>query len=279
MSANFFVLIIFVCIVATLVLLLRPFVKEKRVGWMALAGAALIPLAVVALYASVGQPDALLSGDRNDDRISQRASEKAVPAVPGFDTQGGKIGSVSNLVDGLAARLSAGDGDGGDWLLLAQSYDHLGNTDQARAAYREAAERGAVDQSLEQKLLFGSAKTTKGDLGFRIVGTLVADDAARQMIPPDATIFVVARAADGPAMPIAVAKYAATSLPLSFSLDTSNLMLPDGQASRYKRFTIYARVSKTGDASVAMQDIVSNRVDTSSVAVNVELALHSETEG
>jgi cytochrome c-type biogenesis protein CcmH/NrfG len=63
-----------------------------------------------------------------------------------------KAASVSILVGGLEARLEASPEDAKGWILLARSYDHLGEHDKAWNAYARARDLGTTDTSLELKL-------------------------------------------------------------------------------------------------------------------------------
>jgi cytochrome c-type biogenesis protein CcmH len=62
-------------------------------------------------------------------------------------------------------------------------------------------------------------------------------------IDPNTTLFVFARAAEGPRMPLAVHKGKAKDLPLSVSLDDSMAMVPNMSLSRFPQIVIGARLS------------------------------------
>lgn len=63
-----------------------------------------------------------------------------------------KAASVGMLIGGLEARLEASPDDAKGWILLARSYDHLGEHDKAWTAYSRARDLGMTDTSLELKL-------------------------------------------------------------------------------------------------------------------------------
>jgi cytochrome c-type biogenesis protein CcmH len=59
---------------------------------------------------------------------------------------------VNSLLAGLEQQLRDDPGDATGWLLLAKSYDHLGRTSDAAAAYDRATELGKSDNDLEARL-------------------------------------------------------------------------------------------------------------------------------
>ena len=73
-------------------------------------------------------------------------------------------------------------------------------------------------------------------------------------LDPDATLFVFARAASGPPMPLAIERLPASRLPLTITLDESKGMLPDMKLSMFPQVVVGARVSKSGDATPSSGD-------------------------
>jgi len=90
---------------------------------------------------------------------------------------------------------------------------------------------------------------------------------------PNDTLFVFARAAQGPRMPLALMKRTVKDLPLEFALDDSMAMMPNLKLSNFSSVVIGARVSKAGDAMPASGDLqgFSQPVKVGSAGVDVRI--------
>jgi cytochrome c-type biogenesis protein CcmH len=89
----------------------------------------------------------------------------------------------------------------------------------------------------------------------RVSGTVTLDAALRARAAPEDTVFVYARAAQGPRMPLAIVKVQVKDLPYDFSLDDSMAMMPEMKLSAFTEIIVGARVSKSGSAKPAAGDL------------------------
>ncbi len=90
---------------------------------------------------------------------------------------------------------------------------------------------------------------------------------------PGDTVFVFARAAQGPRVPLALLRRQVKDLPFEFSLDDSMAMMPDFTLSKYAPVIVGARISHSGDAIAAAGDLqgFSKPVGVGASGVNVTI--------
>lgn len=92
-----------------------------------------------------------------------------------------------------------------------------------------------------------------GDAVIRGTVTIAGTLAAR--VAPTDTLFVFARAIDGPPMPLAAVRTRAGVWPVAFTLDDSSAMAQGMALSKFAHVNIVARVSRLGNATSQPGDI------------------------
>jgi cytochrome c-type biogenesis protein CcmH len=85
------------------------------------------------------------------------------------------------------------------------------------------------------------------DAAARVEVRVELDGALKERVSPSDTVFVFARAPQGPRMPLAVARRAVQDLPLTIVLDDSLAMAPEMRMSRFSEVVVGARVSRSGN--------------------------------
>src|SRR5690606_20874725 len=81
------------------------------------------------------------------------------------------------------------------------------------------------------------------------------DPALAADVAPGDALFVYARAAQGPPMPLAIRRLTADRLPLDIVLDDSMGMLPNLKLSMFPEVVIGARISRSGNAIAQSGDL------------------------
>lgn len=128
----------------------------------------------------------------------------------------------------------------------------------------------------EAQALAAQHKPAAGAAG--LTGTVRLSPELAARIAPGDTVFVLARAADGPRMPLAVARTTADKLPYRFSLDDSTAMSPGATISSQKNLVVVARISRSGKATPAKGDIEGSSKPVAPGADNIEVVLSRVVE-
>jgi cytochrome c-type biogenesis protein CcmH len=88
-----------------------------------------------------------------------------------------------------------------------------------------------------------------------VAGSVTLAAALKDKAAPGDTVFVFARAAEGPRMPLAIVRAQVKDLPLQFTLDDSQAMSPSARLSTAGRVVVGARISKSGNATPQPGDL------------------------
>ena len=81
------------------------------------------------------------------------------------------------------------------------------------------------------------------------------DPALKDKAAPNDTVFIFAKAVNGPPMPLAVVRKTVADLPLTVTLDDTQAMTPQLKLSSFDRVTVGARISSSGNAMAKPGDL------------------------
>ncbi|HEV8261361.1 MAG TPA: c-type cytochrome biogenesis protein CcmI [Burkholderiales bacterium] len=134
----------------------------------------------------------------------------------------------------------------------------------------------ALSAGLSEARLLSTGKKTVAAVPApgRVSGTVTLDAALRPRAAPEDTVFVYARAAQGPRMPLAIVKVQVKDLPYNFSLDDSMAMIPEMKLSAFNEVIVGARVSRSGSAKPAAGDLEGASATVSPGANGVTVAIN-----
>jgi len=116
---------------------------------------------------------------------------------------------------------------------------------QARAAPAAATDVNAEDANAADAAPSSATLKVQVKLDPKLAGK----------VSPDDTLFVYARAINGPPMPLAVARLKASALPASVTLTDAMAMTPQLKLSSFPRVQVSARISKSGNAMPQAGDL------------------------
>jgi len=89
----------------------------------------------------------------------------------------------------------------------------------------------------------------------RVTGKVRISDRLKGRVRPGDTLFIFAKAVQGPPMPLAVKKVKAGELPFAFELDDSMAMNAQMRLSRFQDVVVVARISQSGNAMPESGDL------------------------
>jgi cytochrome c-type biogenesis protein CcmH len=158
--------------------------------------------------------------------------------------------------------------------MAASAAQQLGNLSQALEYYRRLEPLVEGDTRLQISRIIASLSDSSAAGGVRtavagnepsaaIPGTPAAsvrvvvdlDPSLKVRTDPEDTVFIFARAMNGPPMPLAVVRKSVADLPVAVVLDDSLAMTPDMKLSDFEQLRIGARISKTGSAAAQSGDL------------------------
>jgi len=138
-----------------------------------------------------------------------------------------------------------------DYQTAVNYWEHLlrlvpQDSDFARSVSASIAEARELGGLVSESKTAPVASPAQGATGLSGVVKL-APELASKVAPTD-TVFIFARAADGPRMPLAILRKQARELPVIFKLDDSMAMAPEMKISKFPQLVVGARISKSANA-------------------------------
>ncbi len=137
-----------------------------------------------------------------------------------------------------------------DWRKLASL------TDKQSQSY---AKLMGLIQALEEKTQQSGAKQQAAKK-VSIDVHVALDEALKKQLKPDDTVFIYARAVQGPKMPLAIVRKQVRDLPITIQLDESMAMMPTMTLASVDQVEVIARVSKRGSAMPQSGDYVGKKI-------------------
>jgi cytochrome c-type biogenesis protein CcmI len=247
--------------------------RSRATLYVGLAMAVLVPLAALGTYRWLGSPQAL----RDAAALS---ADTAMP-MPDHGTD------MQAAIAKLAEKLRQHPDDAEGWALLGRTYKTTQHYAEAREAFghalevapgdtdlaREYAAAETPDESVSASEAVPSAEPSGAaemnavaasgvspggaatENAAHIVVNVALDPKFKDSVGPNDTLFVFAKAAHGPPMPLAITRLTAAQLPASLTLTDAMGMVPGLTLSRFPQVVVGARISKSGNATPQSGDL------------------------
>ncbi len=164
--------------------------------------------------------------------------------------------------------------------LIQQVPDDQADVKSALIKYLNDAKQKAgikVTQTVDDPGELTNTKSTKAYETKITVNVTISDAVHKNTVNSD-TLFIYARAMNGPKMPLALVKMTAGDLPATVTLDDSVSMMPSMTLSSMEQVEVIARISKSGQAVMqsgdlfgSVQSVKTNQSETVDIVIS-ELA-------
>jgi cytochrome c-type biogenesis protein CcmH len=119
----------------------------------------------------------------------------------------------------------------------------------------ESEDARIIRENVQEARAKGGAEAKPAARAAKLAGTVILSPKLKGRAAPDDTVFIFARAVDGPRVPLAVMTLKVRDLPASFSLDDSMAMAPSAKLSGFAQVVVGARISKSGTATPQPGDL------------------------
>ncbi|MCA3130151.1 MAG: c-type cytochrome biogenesis protein CcmI [Betaproteobacteria bacterium] len=139
-----------------------------------------------------------------------------------------------------------------DWKQAIALLERLRRLVPGDTDFSKAVEAGIAEARAE---LSKPAPGNSVAAGASMAGRVELSAALAGRAAPDDTVFIFARAAEGPRMPLAIARKRVRDLPAAFTLDDSMAMAPGMNLSAFPKVVVGARISKSGNAASQSGDL------------------------
>ena len=158
---------------------------------------------------------------------------------------------------------------------LAPEGEFAASLDASIAEIKQAAP-GAVAMGMPAtQMPPASSPAAVATTGAAITGTVSLAPALLVRAALTDTVFVFARAAEGPRMPLAIVKKQVSDLPFDFKLDDSMAMSPQMKLSNFADVVVGARISKSGQATPTAGDLTGQSAPLKAGGAAVRLVIDS----
>ena len=221
-------------------------------------------LAMLQGQSAMGAPEKLIARALKLDPKNLKAlalagslafERKDFAAATDFWTQARQLAPPgSEFANGLDHSLEAAQAAGSGPRQATANPAANPTTSAARSTGR-APDAPDVAAKEEVAMPVGGTRTTSTTTS-SITGVVSLSPALAAKVAPDDTVFIFARAAEGPRMPLAILRRKASELPISFTLDDSTAMSPETKLSQFAQVVVGARISKSGNAMPQPGDLV-----------------------
>jgi len=158
-----------------------------------------------------------------------------------------------------------------------QSEDWQIITDQIERVRQRAGLPAGATQPVQVAQASETAPSPAASGGTPLQVTVSLDPALRERTDPDDTVFIFARAVNGPRMPLAIVRKQVKDLPVTVTLDDSLAMSPTMVLSGFDPVSVGARISKSGTAMPQRGDLQGSKSPVSPAATaSVDIVIDSD---
>jgi cytochrome c-type biogenesis protein CcmH len=146
----------------------------------------------------------------------------------------------------------------------------------ANANAANSSPTNASNPAPNKELQASPSKPADAGVGKSVTGTVTLAPTLRDKVRSSDTLFVFARAVNGPKMPLAVLRIPApTSWPYKFTLTDQMSMAPGVNLSSFAEVTIEARISRGGNAQLQPGDLMGSSAAVKPPAKDVPVTIQT----